>query len=274
MASCGLTSIPRGLPGGIRELDLSFNYLPVIRKDSFAFSARTLESLIISNSKVFRIDPDALDDLQQLRRLDLSFNLFQTFPLAGDWNLCVRSRLQHFDFSSNNHLVCDCNSLVLSQWMNQRPSVFDDKLLPFTQCWNTTQIPREQLNVSTLVSAAQCFKRCPNVQSMLMYSFVVTDGQDCFLNNSDRGNSTYGDHPFISSSGRDNYDYDCRSDADSNETGMIALYLGVVVSVLMLLVVVVCVIVFRIRQYRKRNHGTNTGFTEVKYSKLSALENA
>jgi Leucine-rich repeat (LRR) protein len=167
-----LTSIPRGLPGGIRELDLSFNDIRVIHGKDLTFAEQTLQSLKMSSSKVFHIAAGALDRLPQLQRLDLSFNLFQTFPLAGEGNLCVRSRLQHFDFSNNNHLVCDCNSLVLSQWMNQRPSVFDDTLLPFTQCWNRISVaiavqPSTQWNIANLTNVEELSHHCPQEKYLI-----------------------------------------------------------------------------------------------------------
>ncbi|XP_014782534.1 insulin-like growth factor-binding protein complex acid labile subunit [Octopus bimaculoides] len=68
-----LTSVPQNIPHDVKYLDLSYNKISNIGKESFK-NLSSLEELVLSRNEISEIEHGCFDDLPKLRILDLSHN--------------------------------------------------------------------------------------------------------------------------------------------------------------------------------------------------------
>ncbi|KAL3987662.1 hypothetical protein ACER0C_014777 [Sarotherodon galilaeus] len=93
---CGFEHVPRGLPHGTWLLELGRNNLSVIGTQAFT-GLWSLRVLVLTNSQIEEIQPQAFFSLSFLEKLDLSWNKLKTLPVDFSSSLPALKelRLEH-----------------------------------------------------------------------------------------------------------------------------------------------------------------------------------
>ncbi|XP_078807226.1 leucine-rich repeat-containing protein 3B-like [Oryzias latipes] len=94
----GFAHVPRGIPHGTWLLELGGNNLSVISSRAFA-GLWSLRVLVLTNSNIRDIQPQAFFSLSFLEKLDLSWNQLATLPVDFSASLSALKelRLEHND---------------------------------------------------------------------------------------------------------------------------------------------------------------------------------
>ena len=69
----GLTDVPDDIPENTTGVQLSFNYIQIVKWRSFSHLSLCLE-LDLRENLIHEIEPEAFDGLKRLKTLDLSYN--------------------------------------------------------------------------------------------------------------------------------------------------------------------------------------------------------
>ncbi|XP_029358491.1 lumican [Echeneis naucrates] len=155
-----LSSVPRPLPAGLRQLRLAYNQISSISPKAFQ-NLQNLTVLLLQGNKLKTITGGHFKGLFSLNLLDLSGNLFSSVPRH------LPPSIQQLYLSNNSFTVMDKDSFV---------GLFNLKYLRLSHCGLQSRSVQPQLfNVSSLVEldlSYNKFTTIPTVPSTLQYLYL------------------------------------------------------------------------------------------------------
>jgi Leucine-rich repeat (LRR) protein len=103
----GLQNLLNNISRPIKSLDLSNNYIPLIRAIDFIFYVAEVESLNLSNNNIYNVEPGSFDKFINLSFLDLGQNNLSVLP---EFIFFKNKKLKKIDLSDNSLRFIDADT--------------------------------------------------------------------------------------------------------------------------------------------------------------------
>lgn len=100
----GLQNVLSNIIRPLKSLNLSNNYISLIRNTDFVFYVASIENLILSNNDIYNIEPGSFDNFINLSFLDLGQNNISVLP---EFLFLKCKKLKKIDLSDNSFRFID-----------------------------------------------------------------------------------------------------------------------------------------------------------------------